>query len=78
MRKKIKDWWLGWFRGTIIERVAAAHADVCWADLVLWAIFPEDHPFSEIYHMRHTCNYCGYCGKVAPMLFYPAEKVRWP
>lgn len=43
--------------------------DVCWAKLVMWAIYPGQHDFWEILDMRGTAGFCArhgetpYCGK---------------
>jgi len=50
-------------------RLVNRWADTCWTDLVMWAICPEIHPFSEIFEMRGTAGQCQrrgelpYCGK---------------
>ena len=58
----------GWFRWQIallLDRLA----DTCWAELVMWAQFPEHHEFGEILDMRNTAGHCdrlgetAYCGK---------------
>jgi len=50
------------------------YPDTCWADLVCWAVYPEmEHPFCQIFRMRHTRMFCGYCGKCPTMLFVPGE-----
>ena len=52
-----------------IARWMNRYTDTCWAELVLWAILPELHPFSEILEIRHTAGACQrrgelpYCGK---------------
>ena len=53
----------------LIIRLLNRLEDTCWADLVIWAIYPEIHPFSEILEMRGTTGQCEtagctpYCGK---------------
>ena len=43
--------------------------DTCWAELVVWALYPENHPFMELFELRHSAGRCGargehpYCGK---------------
>ena len=55
-----------------LARFMDRYADTCWADLVMWAICPELHPFIEIFEMRRTAGqceaagwtpYCGKCGR---------------
>jgi len=56
---------LRWFLARLLNRFG----DTCWVDLVLWAINPGHHPFSEILEMRNTAGLCEsrgetpYCGK---------------
>ena len=53
----------------LIIRLLNRLEDTCWAELVLWAIYPEIHPFDEIFEMRGTAGQCErrgelpYCGK---------------
>jgi hypothetical protein len=57
--------WLRWK----IAKVLNIFSDTCWAELVLWAMYPEHHEFSEFMEMRGTAGYCrqvgdaAYCGK---------------
>lgn len=43
--------------------------DVCWTDAAMWALFPENHVFSEVLDLRNTAGRCtamgetAYCGK---------------
>ena len=61
---------VGWFRYKIAKLMDRLD-DTCWAELVLWAVNPELHPFWEILEMRHTAGQCEkrgeppYCGKCA-------------
>jgi hypothetical protein len=55
-------------RFTIALWVNKHFDDVCWAELVLWAINWDMHDFSEIFEMRGTAGKCQdqpyfYCGK---------------
>lgn len=50
----------------VIARIMDRSPDTCWASLVIWAIYPDEHPFLEILELRHTAGRCGdspYCGK---------------
>jgi len=61
---------MNWLRWKIIHWLNK-RPDTCWADLVMWAIGPEIHPFWEILEMRGTAGQCErrgelpYCGKCA-------------
>lgn len=50
-----------------IAQILDKFSDVCWARAALWAIFPEHHPFSEVFELRDTVGWCEgslpYCGK---------------
>ncbi len=71
MKANFKFWihnlklWPRWKLALFLDR----YADTCWADLVMWTVNPEIHPFSEIFSMRNRAGYCeragcwNYCGK---------------
>ena len=52
-----------------IARIVGRHRSTCWADVVMWAICPELHPFSELWELFGTRGQCErrgelpYCGK---------------
>ena len=58
----------------LIARFLDRFDDTCWASLALWALFPENHSFEEVFEMRNTAGrcaahgeapYCGKCGRGA-------------
>jgi len=57
--------WLRWKIAVLLNRLP----DTCWAELVMWAEFPENHEFMEVFSLRHSAGYCErmgdtpYCGK---------------
>jgi hypothetical protein len=57
--------WLRWKLALFLNR----YADTCWADLVIWAVYPEDYPFGDVFYMRNRAGCCeqsghyNYCGK---------------
>ena len=57
-----------WIRWRVAE-LLDLFSDTCWADLCMWAYFPELHPFREIFKMRGRAGQCErmgevpYCGK---------------
>jgi hypothetical protein len=63
LMKKI-ELWVRWQIAVFMDRFD----DTCWADLVLWAMFPENYDFVEILDVRGTAGQCEkmgsepYCG----------------
>ena len=57
--------WLRWKIAVLLNRLP----DTCWAELVMWAEFPENHEFMEVFSLRHSAGHCErmedtpYCGK---------------
>ena len=57
--------WLRWQVALLFNR----YRDTCWAELVLWAVNPEFHPWREILDLRYSAGRCfhsgdyPYCGK---------------
>jgi hypothetical protein len=70
--------WLRWKLALFLDR----YPDTCWADLVMWAVYPELHPFAEIFQMRGTIGQCEragctpYCGKCATAVEGELRKVE--
>jgi hypothetical protein len=57
--------WIRWQIALLLNKFS----DTCWADLVVWAIYPENHDFHEVFWKRGTAGQCEhlgaepYCGK---------------
>lgn len=67
----------------VIARCLDRFPDVCWANVAMWAHFPENHDFTEVFELRHTAGRCEangdlpYCGKCA-VLKQPHIPTREP
>jgi len=53
-----------WLRYWLIDKLNR-NPTLCWAELVIWAEFPENHKFSEIFRLDNfrakKSNYCFKC-----------------
>lgn len=67
--------WLRWRIALWMNR----YQDTCWAELVMWYVCPELHPFAEILEMRGTAGGCErrgelpYCGKCEAKHDHPSS-----
>lgn len=52
-----------WLRWKIIEWLNR-YVDTCWADLVNWAVYSQDHLFVEVFSLRGSARACFHCGDV--------------
>jgi hypothetical protein len=66
MRQKRLEKWIRMKIAEFLDR----REDTCWAELAMWALFPECHDFREIFdglprrggcERRDESNYCGKC-----------------
>jgi hypothetical protein len=65
MRVKFFEWLEVKVRMKIAVLVDNKNKNYCWAELAMWAMFPEHHYFSDIWQDSFKqidgCNYCGKC-----------------
>ena len=45
-------------RKFILYRFLIHRDDICWVQAVMWAIYPENHDFSELFDLRGTAKDC--------------------